>query len=55
MVVEAEKTSQRAVESALSLLSKCPNINLLLNKSKISVGSEQFGSYSKYGYYAKKP
>lgn len=55
MVVEAERTSQRAVESALHLISRCPNINLLLNKAKSNIASEQFGSYAyAYGYYGSK-
>lgn len=47
-VVEAEKTSQKAIESALALLGGCPNINLVLNKAKMEVGGDRFGAYSYY-------
>ncbi|MEX2453631.1 MAG: XrtA-associated tyrosine autokinase [Rhodospirillaceae bacterium] len=49
-VVEAERTSQTAVDSAIGLVSACKNINLLLNKSRSIGGSERFGSYYS-GYY----
>ena len=49
-VVEAERTSQTAVDSAIGLVSACKNINLLLNKSRPIGGSERFGSYYA-GYY----
>jgi receptor protein-tyrosine kinase len=45
-VVEAERTSRRAIESSLALLSRCPHINLVLNKAKADAG-ERFGE----GYY----
>jgi receptor protein-tyrosine kinase len=48
-VVEAEATNQKSVESSLSLLSACPNISLVLNKSRSDRLGEQFGSYA-YGY-----
>ena len=44
-VVEAERTSQTAVDSAIGLVSACKNINLLLNKSRPLGGNERFGSY----------
>lgn len=47
-VVEAEKTSQKAIESALALLGGCQNINLMLNKAKMEVGGDRFGAYSYY-------
>jgi protein-tyrosine kinase len=46
-VVEAHSTQQAEVEAALSILSACPRISLLLNKSD-TLASEHFGSY---GYY----
>ena len=49
-VVEAERTSQTAVDSAIGLVSACKHINLLLNKSRPLGGGERFGSY-KSGYY----
>lgn len=50
VVIEADRTSARAVQSALSLISRCPSINLVLNKTRVSLGSEEFGNYG-YGYY----
>jgi receptor protein-tyrosine kinase len=45
VVVEAEKTNRRALEGSLALISGCPNVNLLLNKTKFSLGAEYFGAY----------
>ncbi len=47
-VVEAEKTNESELTEALSLMSGCPNINLILNKARFPVGKKKFGSY--YGY-----
>ena len=47
-VVEAEKTSQKAVESSLSLLTGCQNINLVLNRARLESGEDRFGSYAYY-------
>lgn len=47
-VVEAYNTQQAEVEAALSVLSACPRISLLLNKSDTQA-SEHFGSYG-YSY-----
>ncbi|HEY1260102.1 MAG TPA: polysaccharide biosynthesis tyrosine autokinase [Stellaceae bacterium] len=47
-VVEAHRTQQEEIEAALSLLSGCSQISLLLNKSDLA--SEHFGSYG-YGYH----
>lgn len=46
-VVEADRTSQTAVDSALALVNSCKNISLLLNKARTSSSTEKFG-----GYYA---
>jgi protein-tyrosine kinase len=43
-VVEANNTQQGEIEAALSTLSTCPRISLLLNKSD-SLATEHFGSY----------
>jgi receptor protein-tyrosine kinase len=48
-VVEAEKTSQAAIESALTLLSGCDHISMLLNKTRGRGRSTKFGG--RYGYY----
>jgi len=44
-VVEAEETGQSLVEEALAGLSGCPNVNLLLNKSRPWLGQSGFGAY----------
>lgn len=46
-VVEAHRTQQDEIEAGLSMLSSCPRISLLLNKSELA--SAHFGSYG-YGY-----
>ena len=46
-IVEAYSTQQAEIEASLSMLSACPRISLLLNKSD-TLASEHFGSY---GYY----
>ena len=51
MVVEAQKTQRRTLEDALVLLNACPNVNLLLNKSRVSFGAEAYGDYGGYGNY----
>ena len=45
MVVDAEKTSRSAVDSALDLLGTDQNVNLVLNKTTVGNRTEQFGSY----------
>ena len=45
MVVDAEKTSRSAVDSALDLLVSDENVNLVLNKTSVGNRTEQFGSY----------
>ena len=47
MVVEADRTQQEEVETAVGLISSCPIISLLLNKIRTSA-ADQFGSYSDY-------
>src|SRR5947209_1985423 len=49
-VVEAHNTQQGEIEAALSTLSACPRISLLLNKSD-SLATEHFGSYG-YNYHS---
>src|SRR6266550_120354 len=46
-IVEAHHTQQIEIEASLGMLSSCPRISLLLNKSDTAAG-EHFGSY---GYY----
>lgn len=49
-VVEAERTVQPTIDSALGLISSCKNISLLLNKAPPGGNSDRFGSYYGYGY-----
>jgi len=49
-VVEACSTQQAEIEAALSMLSACPRISLLLNKSD-TLASDHFGSYG-YNYHS---
>ena len=49
MVVRADSTGQGALEDAISLLSACPNIQLLLNAATFSPSGRRFGSYYGYG------
>ena len=48
-VIEAERTRETQVMEALTLVSECPDISLLLNKSRFMGGKVRFGSY--YEYY----
>lgn len=48
-VVQAEKSTQVAIDGALGLVSACENIHLLLNRARNIGGSEKFDGY--YGYY----
>lgn len=48
-VVEAERTREPQLKEALSLVSSCQHINLLLNKSRFSAGEKKFGTYYGYG------
>ncbi len=48
VVARADKTGQSALEDALSLLSTCPDIKLLLNDASFSPSGRRFGDY--YGY-----
>jgi len=50
MIVRADSTGQGALEDAVSLLSACPNIQLLLNAAQFSPSGRRFGTY--YGYKA---
>lgn len=48
LIVRADQTGQGALEDAVSLLSGCPNIELLLNAATFSPSGRSFGTY--YGY-----
>ena len=49
VVARADRTGQGALEDAISLLSGCPNIQLLLNAVHFSPSGRRFGSYYGYG------
>ena len=49
MVVHADVTTDSALRDALSLLSGCENVQLLLNRAKFSPTGRKFGSYYGYG------
>lgn len=49
LVVRADSTGQNAIEDALSLLSTCPDIKLMLNAARFSPSGRRFGSYYGYG------
>ena len=49
VVVRADKTGQSALEDALSLLSHCPDVKLVLNGANFSPSGRRFGSYYGYG------
>ena len=46
-IVEAHHTQQMEIEASLGMLSACPRISLLLNKSD-TLSGEHFGSYEYY-------
>lgn len=49
LVVRADRTGQGSLEDAVSLLSACPNIQLLLNAVQFSPSGRRFGTYYGYG------
>ena len=49
VICRADKTGQSALEDALSLLSGCPDIKLLLNSANFSPSGRRFGDYYGYG------
>jgi Mrp family chromosome partitioning ATPase len=49
VVVRADQTGQGALEDAVSLLSGCPNIQLLLNRVQFSPSGRRFGAYYGFG------
>jgi exopolysaccharide/PEP-CTERM locus tyrosine autokinase len=51
-IVEAHHTQQIEIETSLSMLSACPRISLLLNKSD-TLSGEHFGSYEYYYYHTQ--
>ncbi|MEO5707237.1 MAG: capsular biosynthesis protein [Alteraurantiacibacter sp.] len=49
VVTRADQTGQSALEDALTLLSTCPDIKLLLNDAHFSPSGRRFGGYYGYG------
>jgi protein-tyrosine kinase len=49
MVVHADVTTDSALRDALSLLSGCEHVQLLLNRTKFSPTGRKFGNYYGYG------
>jgi exopolysaccharide/PEP-CTERM locus tyrosine autokinase len=49
LVVRADTTGQSSIEDALTLLSTCPDIKLLLNAALFSPSGRRFGAYYGYG------
>ena len=49
VVARADSTGQSSLEDALSLLSTCPDIKLLLNAAHFSPSGRRFGTYYGYG------
>jgi protein-tyrosine kinase len=48
LVVEAERTTEMEVKGALEMLTTCPNVMLLLNKTKTRFGRYYGGYYGSY-------
>lgn len=49
VVCRADRTGQQSLEDAISLLSGCPNLQLLLNAASFSPSGRRFGAYYGYG------
>ena len=49
MIVHADETTDSALRDALSLLSGCEHVQLLLNRTKFSPTGRKFGNYYGYG------
>ncbi len=49
VICRADQTGQTGLEDALSLLSACPDIKLLLNAANFSPSGRRFGDYYGYG------
>lgn len=49
LIARADSTGQSALEDAVSLLSACPDIRLLLNAARFSPSGRTFGTYYGYG------
>jgi hypothetical protein len=45
MVVRADQTTEADLREAVSLLSACEHINLVLNRASLAVSGRRFGTY----------
>jgi exopolysaccharide/PEP-CTERM locus tyrosine autokinase len=52
-VVQADSSTQAAVDTALGMISACNNISLLLNKARDLGGTDRFGKYGTYYGYER--
>lgn len=52
-VVQADSSTQAAVDAGLGMISACNNISLLLNKARDLGGSDRFGKYGTYYGYER--
>lgn len=50
LVVEAERTARDEIEAALDMVETCPDLRLLLNRTRLTA-SDSFGAYDGYGAY----
>lgn len=48
LVVEAGRTSRRALEETLGHIGRCNHISVVLNKTQLQTSSERFGAYAYY-------
>lgn len=48
-VIEAEKTTEPQIKESLNIISGCPHISLMLNKSRFETSHKKFASYYGYG------
>lgn len=48
-VIEAEKTTEPQIKESLNIISGCPHISLLLNKTRFTASHKKFASYYGYG------
>lgn len=53
VICRADRTGERSLEDALSLLSACEDIKLLLNSAHFSPSGRKFGAYYGYGESAQ--
>ena len=50
MVIESERTTQRAVKDALARIDNCKRISIICNKNRAFPGSDYYGYYDRPFY-----